>query len=302
MFSANCKEVAVTTLAPTTVAFERILIPTDFSDISNQAVEYAKSIARHYDSQLLLVHVNQPINLVAPPEAVWIDEEEIRQQREQWLEHGREELRAQGFKAEALFVTGTIHEELRSIIKEHKIDLILMGTHGKSGLDRFLLGSDTEAVLRRVNCPVLVIGPSALPAENGEWRLKHVICATTLDPDAVGIAACAYKLAHEHQAELMLLNVENPARVSTGEEDWLRFESALRQCLPDDIQPSDALRTRLLDSVPGHKIVDVAKERHADLIVMGARAASGITAHLLRGTVPQVIAEAPCPVLTLHQQ
>jgi len=76
----------MTTLAPTRVAFERILIPTDFSTISDNALEYAKRIAKLYHSKLLLAHVNEPINPVSPPEAVWIDEEEIRQQEVKQLE------------------------------------------------------------------------------------------------------------------------------------------------------------------------------------------------------------------------
>jgi nucleotide-binding universal stress UspA family protein len=151
------------TLAPVRVTFERLLVPTDFSDVSERAVEYAKSIAKQYGSQFLLTHVSQPINPIAPPEAMWIDEQAIQQQIEDRLEQRGAELRSEGVQARTISATGLVDAELLSTASKEKVDLIVLGTQALTGLDRLLFGSDAEALLRRANCPVMVIGPKAQP-------------------------------------------------------------------------------------------------------------------------------------------
>jgi len=291
----------MTTLAPATVAFERILVPTDFSDSSQRALDYAKSIARQYQSQLYLVHVYQAINAVTPPEAIWIDSENVQEKIEQELEQAGAALRSEGIKAEGFSVTGVIQDRIFSIIKDSRIDLLVMGTHGRSGWERFLFGSDAEAMLRQVECPVMVIGPAVRPATQSVWRPKHVLCATTLDPDSAWIAAYGYRLARQHQAEFTLFNVEDAFRKEAA-KPWSNFESAFKNNLPEDMAFDGSLHTLVSDSKPGEEIVDYASEIGADLIVMGARAAADIATHLVRGTAARVLAEAPCPVLALRQQ
>ncbi len=289
----------MSTLTPVRASFERILVPTDFSDVSKHALAYAKNIARQYQSHLFLVHVNQPTNPIAPPETVWVDEGAMQQLEEQ-LQQAGAALRSEGFKADSLSVTGAIQSEILSLIEKNKIDLIVMGTYGRKGFDRFLFGSATEAVSRHMHCRTLVIGPNAVPATHQKWHPKRLICATTFDPDSAWIAAYAYHLSVQFQAEFMLINVENPSQARES-EDWRQFENEFKKSLAGGISSHNAVRTLLSDSVPAHKIVEIAKERNADLIVLGAHTASNITSHLAPGTAPQVFIEAPCPVLTLHR-
>ena len=290
----------MTNSAPATIAFRRILILTDFSDVSDRAVEYAKRVAKQQGSSLLLARVIQPVNPVAVPEPVWVDEE-VEQRIEDQLEQKGAELRSEGFHAQAIFVIGEVQDEVLALASKEKADLIFVGTHSRTGIGRLLFGSDAEAVLRNANCPVVVMGPGAPAAADWTWPPKDVICATTLDPDSAWIAGYAYRLANEFQARFMVLDVENPAQMS-AEAEWLRFEGAFRNSLPEGIGPNTPLRAMYSNSVPGNTIVDVAKERHSDLIVMGARNASAASTHFLRGIVPQVLMDATCPVLVLPRQ
>ena len=143
------------TINPVAVTFEHILVPTDFSETSQRALEYAKTIARQSNSELLLVHVNPPINLVTPPETAWIDESEVQARQGEQMEESGAALRAEGFRARAISLTGPLYNELLSAIKQYKVDLIVMGTHGRTGLGRLLMGSVAESVLRQAPCPVL---------------------------------------------------------------------------------------------------------------------------------------------------
>jgi nucleotide-binding universal stress UspA family protein len=287
------------TMSPVKVTFEHILVPTDFSEISQRALEYAKSVATRGNSELLLVHVNPPISLITPPEAAWIDESEVVGRQEEQLEQSGAALRSEGYRAEAISLTGPLYDELLSTIKHYKVDLIVLGTHGKSGVERLLLGSDAEAVLRHAPCPVLSVGPAVPDLRRKTWHLREVICATTLNPRSAGIAAYAHTLAALHEAQFVLFHVKNPG----GHEDvdWASFEDAFRQYVPAGLGAVSSLRTRLAHTAPGTSIIDLAKQRGSDLIVLGARTASSMVTHLARGTVAKVLTDAPCPVMTLQQ-
>lgn len=291
------QEVIVSSPIPRTIAFERILIPTDFSDASQRALEYAESIARQYGSHLLLAHVNEPVNLITLPEDAWTDQRRAQEQIEQQLDQMGAELRSNGFQAETVSVTGLVASELLSLAAKESADLIVVGTHGRSGVDRFLLGSDAETLLRRAVCPVFVVGPKAPAAGDGAWSPKEVVCASNLDLKTAPIAAYAYRLACQYHATFTLFHVED-----AGDEirDWPQFEKALTQILSDKLGSIHSLWREFSEKTTGLTIVDFAKERHSDLIIMGAHSASTVASHLLRGIAPHVFAEAPCPVMTLH--
>jgi nucleotide-binding universal stress UspA family protein len=285
------------TLNSVAATFERILVPTDFSEMSDHALEYAKAIAGKDKSQLLLVHVNPPVNLVTPPEGAWIDEAEIQAAQAERLEETGATLRSEGFRAQAISLTGPLYDELLSAIKQNEADLVVVGTHGRKGYERLLLGSDAEAILRHAHCPVLLVGPKAPALQDKAWRVREVICATTLDPRSAHVAAFAHKLAAQYGAELVLFHAQDPE--SSEDPDWVAFEDAFHRYVPEDLGRCSWLRTRLATTAPGTSIVDFAKQRGSGLIVMGAHPASSMATHVAPGTAAKVLIEAPCPVMTL---
>lgn len=286
------------TMNPVAVTFERILVPTDFSDISQRALEYAKVIAKAGNSILMLVHVNPPVDLITSPEAAWIDASEVQSRQEEQLEQMGAALSSEGFRAQAISLTGPLYEELLSAVKQHKVDLIVMGTHGKKGLERLMLGSDAEAVLRHAGCPVLSVGPAVTNLNDKTWHIREVICPTTLETRSAATVAYAQKLAATYEAELVLFHVKSSSEPE-DDVDWISFEDAVHHYLPEDLRQRSWLRTRLATASPGTSIVDLVKQRNSDLIVMGVNSASSAATHLTRGTVAKVLAEAPCPVMTI---
>jgi nucleotide-binding universal stress UspA family protein len=288
------------TMNPVAVIFQRILVPTDFSEISQRALEYAKTIAKQDSSELLLVHVNPSINLITPPEAAWIDESAVQAQKEEQLEQSGAALRSEGYRAQAISLTGPLYDEIFSTVKQYKVDLIVLGTHGKKGLERLMLGSDAEAVLRHAGCPVLSVGPAVPNLQDKTWRIREIICAMTLEPRSAEVVAYAHKLAGLHQAELVLFHVKTSNHAEDN-ADWVSFEEAFYRYVPEDFGKRSQLRTRVASGSPGTSIVALAKQRGSDLIVMGAHPAFSVATHLARGTAAKVLAEAPCPVMTLLQ-
>jgi nucleotide-binding universal stress UspA family protein len=285
------------TTHPVAVTFEHILVPTDFSDVSRRALEYAKTLAKPGNSELLLAHVSPGANLITSPEAAWIDAAEIEGLEEQELEQRGAALRSEGYRARTISLMGPLCDQLLSAIKEYQVDLIVLGTHGRKGMERLLLGSDAEALLRHAQCPVISIGPGV--EETKTWHLREVICATTLEPHSAEVVAYAQKLALQHGAGLILLHVKDV--VNETDVDWVSFEDAFHYYALENLGKSSWLRTRLSSAAPGISIVDLAKQRGSDLIVMGARPASSMATHLPPGIAAKVLLAAPCPVMTLLQ-
>lgn len=173
----------------------------------------------------------------------------------------------------------------------------MLGTHGRKGLDRLMLGSDAEAVLRHATCPVLSIGPAVPDLKGKPWQIREVLCATVLTPDSAKVVAFAHRLAAMHEAELLLFNVRDPK--AEDDVDWESFQEAFHRFVPEEVGTRTWLRTRLANASPAESIIDLAKDRGSSLIVMGAHGASPAATHFHRGTVARVLYEAPCPVMTL---
>jgi hypothetical protein len=168
--------------------------------------------------------------------------------------------------------------------------LIVVGTHGDRGLERFLAGSDAEVVLRHALCPVVALGPAVPDSRHVTWPPREVLCVTDLDPRA-----------RQHEAQFVLFHADSPR--DQQNLSWAAFDRAFREHVhvPEGLEGHLSFRTWLVNAAHGTRIADLAKERGSDLIVMGARTASSIVTHLPRGTAPKVLGEAPCPVMTLHQ-
>ena len=116
------------TTHPVAVTFEHILVPTDFSDVSQRALEYAKTLAKQGNSELLLAHVSPGADLITSPEAAWIDAAGIAGLDEQQLERSSAALRSEGYRARTISLTGPLNDELLSAIKKYQVDLVVLGT------------------------------------------------------------------------------------------------------------------------------------------------------------------------------
>jgi len=139
---------------------KRILVPIDFSECSDGAMQYAGQLARVFKARLVLIHVLQPhaygmtetFNLVDHYAAMKTIAEPL-------LEESRKKLKKQGLAVETDLRTGTAHTEILEKARSGKADLIVMGSHGRTGVEHFLLGSVAEKVVRLSPCPVLTVRP-----------------------------------------------------------------------------------------------------------------------------------------------
>ena len=291
----------MTTVAPPKVGFDHILVPMDFTDVSDRALDYARKIASMNSSELILAHIDEPFNPITPAEAVWFAQITEREPDQEKLQTYAAELHTQGYRARSITLVGTIKDEILHAAENEHADLMVLGTHGRSGVMRFLFGSEAEGIYRHSACPIIVIGPEVRPVCESAWFPKGIICACDLDPASAPTAAYAQRLAEEFGAELTILHVDDSEGKASPEETMANFERALVPLLIGEDKPAVLWRTLKQGHNLGSAIADVAIERNAGLIVMGAHPAAHPTMHFLRSNVPHVMAEAPCPVMVVHK-
>jgi universal stress protein A len=150
-------------------AFKTILMPTDFSEPSQRALEYAMALARRLGASLHLLHVVYfPIETAATPEGYWIDLGDMRQKMRDDAERRIQTLAAslQGIEVTTQVIDGTSPARaITQVAKERPVQMIVMGTHGHGGFTHLLLGSVAERVVRTAACPVLTVSAASAEAE-----------------------------------------------------------------------------------------------------------------------------------------
>jgi nucleotide-binding universal stress UspA family protein len=282
------------------ISLKNILYATDFSRYSDAALPFAISIARKYGSKVFATNIVSlaPFAGSAPTQALKaLAAQGVREAREMME---RVQAQCKEIPHEALIRRGEIWAELGKVIEEKDIDMVVCGTHGRTGVSKVLLGSVAENIYRHAACPVLTVGPNVAgePASLGD--IHTILYPTDFSPESLAAAPYAVSLAHENQARLYLLHVtEGP--VSRAVEDELA--SRLRDLVPGDAELSCAPKGFVAFGDPAHKITETAEELMVDLIVLGPRRPAIFPGshHLPATTASYVVSQAICPVLTVRK-
>ncbi len=163
-----------TVSAPTRIKLQNILFATDFSPSAQTVLSHALDLARHYGAALHTVHVLPHTPFV---EAAQPDPEQIKLLADQQLSDLMRVASLKDVAHKELIEQGEIAEVLSKLVRKDSIDLIVIGTGGRKGLGKLLLGSVAEDVFRHAECPVLTIGPHATRWEI-DGNLRHILFAT----------------------------------------------------------------------------------------------------------------------------
>jgi nucleotide-binding universal stress UspA family protein len=145
---------------------QHILVPMDFSEASNQALDYAITFARKLQARLTVLHVVEvfPLgraDMTTVPEAYI---EELKREANRPMQSYLARITAAGLTGDVVVKHGTPFQEIMDVATAQHADLIIMGTHGRTGLSHLLLGSVAERLVRLAPCPVLVVRPPVAPA------------------------------------------------------------------------------------------------------------------------------------------
>jgi nucleotide-binding universal stress UspA family protein len=290
--------------------FTRILVPTDFSAPSDAALGYARGLAGTFDATLHLLHVAANTFLravVGDPH----DQETaaFRQLQDRLTDADRTRFRA----LPVVERSDAPADEIVSYARTRDIDLIVMGTHGRTGVAHLIMGSVAEKVVRSAPCPVLTLREA--PSGKADAKPTRILVPTDFSAPSDAALVCARRLAARFGASLCLLHVlEDSVVAGTASSEVFvaespdlhaaRLKNALER-LAHRVAPHDRTQLRATSEVifgsSARTIVDYAADNEYDLIVMGTHGRTGV-AHLLIGSVAEsVVRTAPCPVLSLHE-
>ena len=286
--------------APTRLALKKILFATDFSPVSEAALPFAAALARRFESRIQAVHVLatvelQPMFNAGPTviEGAFMRAEE---------EMGKL-LRSDAFEGvlhDGMVRSGMeVWTEIEAIIQAEKVDLVVLGTHGREGLKQMVLGSVAETIFRSAPCPVLVVGPK-VPKKATLPVFRDLLFATDLSPASLRALPFVHGFAEENQADLIVLHVSGE-KTHDKHEQTVAAES-LGKWMRELIPPRPHVEYELLFGPPAENILAVAEDRRCDLIMLGAHHASNFATHMPGAVAHRIVSEALCPVLTVHWQ
>ena len=291
--------------APPLVSLKNILVATDFSPCSQIALHCAAVLARQAKGNVFLAHVLpfaplSPIPMDSGPVFPVAVGSDPRFRMKQMVSSPE----LAGIESKTLLGQGDLWLVLQGMIEQHDIELVVIGTHGREGLKKLVLGSLAEEVFRRAPCPVVTVGPHVASECFEQGRLRRVLFASDLSPSSMHALPFVTMLAQQHQASLTFLHVVASA-VPNAEIDTAAFvasevdeaRESLRQFVPAGSDADVVVEV----GIPGEVIVRVARAQNASLIVMGLHLQSVFAAtHLPWTTAHRVVCDAHCPVMTVR--
>ena len=299
------------------IEFRNILCPIDLSDASVRPLAYAAAVARWYKSRLTVLHtvptfdpmqvrsgsLGDPVRIVQP------------MPREQVLEELRVALSSTHTATLEVTLAAEVGDDVTTIVDQAvtmPADLLVMGTHGRSGFDRFLLGSVTEKVLRKAPCPILTVPPRAPVTAPVDVTFTQILCPVDFSPSALQAFGFALDLARQSGGSVTVLHAiewladESQPHAHFNVQDYrqhlIEDARARLQALIDEQKPgtTPAVKVVVVAGRAYREILATAAAQEADLIVMGAQGRGGVGLMLFGSSTQQVVRAATCPVLTVR--
>jgi nucleotide-binding universal stress UspA family protein len=293
--------------------YDTILVAVDGSETASTALDHALQLATAFDATVHAIHV------VDPRVAIVQDESgsEYDQRYQQYLgRHGRELLEtvteradSRNQRVETALETGIPHETVVSYADEHDIDLIVMGTHGRSGLDRMLLGSVTERVVRLSDVPVLAVHGTETDAVQ---PYERILVPTDGSEHAEAATAHAIDFARAFDAEIHVLSVLNLAEegglFSAGgvDREFIdRLDESTREAaerVAERAREEDiSAEVTVEHGLPHKEISTYVAENDIDFVAMGTHGRAGLRRYLLGSVTERVLRSVDVPVLTVSK-
>jgi len=266
--------------------FSTIMLATDLSFSVEGLVPYVMETARVYGSKVLAVHVRT---------------NEWGELQEEAAVRLKNQLG--GIPHEVIIKDGDVQSELLTFVQQECVDLVVVGTHGRTGIGRALLGSVAEAIFREAPCPVLTIRSQMLRPGAEPPTVKEVLLATDLTSVSAEATRYAVALAQENHCGLNILHVlpQSDEAIAIAQQRVTEALRRLEEAVPRGTHLWCDPYCLVEEGNPAEKILEVASKYSVNMIVLGIRPHSlGLATHLARRTAHRVVVGATCPVLTVR--
>jgi nucleotide-binding universal stress UspA family protein len=279
---------------------KHILCPTDFSEHSAAALRVAGGVAKAFGAKVIVLHAQR---LEAPVYFTTAQTQALKAQlrrsaRAAW--NFVNNFAAEHLPKEAQYSVLLMEDDpvqaVLSVLRDARAGLVVMGTHGRTGLARVRMGSVMESVLRQVSAPVLTVGPRIKPTPT-LGTIRRVLCPVKYGELSVAALEHASALAEKARAELLVTHVlENRPEGEVSPEEGLK---KLCAWVSPEVRRRCAVKEAIRRGNAAEQIVEEVKDCHADLVVVGAHPRSFLGTILFGSTTELVIRYAPCPVLAV---
>jgi nucleotide-binding universal stress UspA family protein len=281
-------------------AIKNVLIATDFSQCAENAISTAAGVARRFGAAVHILHVLGREPRTAHPTAT----STLQRQCEEALDRLRFLSRSEAFQhivCHLIAQPGAVADVTAKLVDELGIDLVVLGTHGRRGLEHLVVGSAAQEIMRRANCAVMTVGPHVYERGIATGAIGSIVYATDFSTGSLRALEYAVAFARANCSRIIAFHaipVPNAAidSIMDMNEENRRVKEQLRQLVPSDINYEVAV----CHGPAADMILDIAGKQRTDLIVMGAHAGGPASAHLPWATAHQVVSGAECPVLTVR--
>jgi len=287
----------------TSVQLRNILVATDFSNFSLNALKNAMALSAQFSSSLQIIHVITPENYVLlPPETAPGARDRLVQAARHEMETFAKRAMFTGETERTHIRFGEMIQTLNAFIREKDIDLVVVGTRGRTGISRFVLGSCAEYIVRGVEAPVLTINPEMEHPLSAQRPLRRVLACVSLAAESAPVAAYAGAIAQQTSAHLKVLHTLPIGLEQSPRADELtRLYAAELRSIVKLPKSCSAAEYVVQFGETSMQAVETARSWGADLIVLGAKPAELWTTHF-GGTVYRVVVNADCPVVTVRER
>lgn len=283
--------------------FRKLMVAVDFSQSSIAALSYAEHLAKAQGSDLILAHVASSMTgFSTDPEPLFMPPE-TGQNMAETLEHFANNLMASGVNARTIIREGLVADALEEIVQTEKPDLLVVGTHGAHGLERLIIGSSAESILRRVSSPVLTIGPECKNVTRTKVTLQTILYVTVLRHASEAALLYVASLARTTHAHVDITHaIEENYELASQTVD-LELQSQAHTLAGLLVRGSDGqVSAHRVYGEPVEAIIHRALKIQADWIVLGVERGGPLSSFLPAGVAYRLVCAAPCPVLTLKKE
>lgn len=293
------------TISPSAIRLSRVVFATDFSEESAHALEYVLALNRDYAATIFITHVIDPLSFQFGDDPAAVQKRaQLHDETQRKLDELRARYGLQGPDFEPVLLDGEVSTAIEKFVDKENIDLIVLGSRGGLGLDRFFLGSASEEIFRTVHCPVMTIGPEVSRTVN-TIDFENLLFATDFSVHSkAALPYIMFLLSENPSARVTLAHFIHPDIQAPFERQRLRrrFEAELRGMLPEPFQ--DQIADTVVEFCKtADGILEFANCSPTDLIVLGVRYGGAFLRAITHGPssiAHEVIAKAPCPVLTVR--
>ncbi len=288
--------------ATSAIQLDSIIFATDFSPASQNAGLYASALSVHFGTGLVIAHAFTLVQAALEVEA----EKPLGSQQRITLNHdltlAAEILEAGRGPTEPVLLQGDPCKVIPLLAQRRKPALLVLGTHGGGSIDRFILGSTAEGILRHSSGPALTVGPNVNILRAGALNIRRILYATDCTTEAAHAAPVALALANEFVAELDVLNVvrsreiDHPEQLHRLQE---HFYGAVEAIMPHDAGQVCEPHTFVSVGLPDAEILNHINEREIDLLVLGLRRNTHLGMQNRTSGAFPIVVKAKCPVITV---